>query len=327
MSNNLSVSRVGRGTGRIHSSGFIVLDLLVHNSSLTAHVGGTAANVAINLAVLGWKSGVSALLGNDRAGSIILRQFQEYGVDTTGVILRDDVKTPVVIHEVLGNRHRFKFSCPVCGSKYPKFRPLPVSALPDIHDADVYFFDRASAYAMHAAMQVREQGSVVVFEPGTPGRAEATSQMTDLAHLFRVSGALADPAVTAATQVIGMAENGVKFRTNDSDWVRSPSKLSAPPVDAGGAGDWLTAGIIHRLGAAGILHADREELSDAVEFGQRLAGISCRYVGTRGMVLVDGGDPDLALLGVGGASYDLGASEALNLSCDFWHFDRPAEDG
>lgn len=273
-----------------HSSGFVVLDLLVANGTLTPHVGGTAANVAINLALLGWETSVSALLGDDPAGHTAREQLASFGVDTTGVQNRKDVTTPVVIHEVVKSRHRFRFSCPACGAKYAKFRPLAPETSKLAPRASTYFFDRASSYAIRLAGDRRDE-SAIVFEPGTPGRPAATKTMADTAHLLRVSSELGLDAVMSAvnsnTQVVGLGADGVRYRTpTDPAWRHRPSQVTDPVIDPGGAGDWLTAGIIDGLGANLIRSESTStaELDDAIDRGLRLAAACCASPGTRGLI-------------------------------------------
>ena len=55
--------------------------------------------------------------------------------------------------------------------------------------------------------------------------------------------------------------------------------------DAAGAGDWFTAGIIHRLaqqGSRGLMNTRPRQVEDALRFGQALAAWNCGYLGARG---------------------------------------------
>ncbi|MCX6769963.1 MAG: carbohydrate kinase family protein, partial [Candidatus Micrarchaeota archaeon] len=47
--------------------------------------GGSAANVAVNLAKLGFKSGVIGNVGDDRHGKFLLSDLKEFGVDISQV--------------------------------------------------------------------------------------------------------------------------------------------------------------------------------------------------------------------------------------------------
>ena len=57
--------------------------------------------------------------------------------------------------------------------------------------------------------------------------------------------------------------------------------------DAGGSGDWCTAGLIHSLAQGGVASYERatpEELHDALRFGQAMSAWNCAFVGARGGV-------------------------------------------
>lgn len=317
---------------KVHASGFVVLDLLVADGDLTPHVGGTAANVAINLSLLGWNAAVSGLVGEDPAGREIRSQLKAYGVDTSRLVSAPDVETPVVIHEVTRNRHKFRFSCPNCGSKYSRFRPLPPTEAGSAPEADVHFFDRASSYAIEVS-RLRRSDDVIVFEPGTPGRPAATASMVGLAHLFRSSGdldlpnrALVSPNVDTndnAAQIIGLGADGVKYRASVShDWQRRPSRVSQPPVDAAGAGDWLTACLLDGLDMTTLraLDVTDEDLDRAVDRGLDFAAACCRHLGTRGLVETEEwrklhpGDSCQAAPGRAGP----GPAKIASGGCDLW---------
>lgn len=278
------------GGRTVHTSGFVVLDLLVADGKMTPVVGGTAANVATNLALLGWQSSVSALLGDDRAGREIVRQLAEYGVDISSVVLDPQVQTPVLLHEVVKGRHRFRFSCPHCGAKYAKFRPLAPTCAPSAPDAAVHFFDRASSYAIKVAQSVRDR-AVVVFEPGTPGRPPATAALAATSHILRVSSDLGIDAAAEETspqvQIVGLGASGVRYRlAGEQAWTHLESRLDGPLADAGGAGDWLTSGTLDTIPLDGIGNGSLQnsDLEKAVENGLLLAAGCCQFEGTRGQV-------------------------------------------
>ena len=139
----------------IHATGFIVLDLLVADGRMTPTVGGDGSERCRSPLSSWLGKPVTALLGNDRAGMEVVRQLTEYGVDTSGVVLEPGARTPVLIHEVFRGRHRFRFSCPHCGAKYAKYRPLPPDKSSVAPEASVHFFDRASSSATRLAEAVK----------------------------------------------------------------------------------------------------------------------------------------------------------------------------
>jgi fructokinase len=62
-----------------------------------------------------------------------------------------------------------------------------------------------------------------------------------------------------------------------------PQRLAAFPtiaLDTAGAGDWTTAGLLHRF--VGVREPTSQELSSALRFGQALAAVNCSVIGARG---------------------------------------------
>ncbi len=61
--------------------------------SSTAEPGGSAANTVYALAKLGLRCGFVGVVGDDDAGSAILRSFEEVGVDTGGILVKPSAST------------------------------------------------------------------------------------------------------------------------------------------------------------------------------------------------------------------------------------------
>ena len=69
--------------------------------------------------------------------------------------------------------------------------------------------------------------------------------------------------------------------------MRSWARLGSFPahvVDAAGAGDWLSAGLIHRMFGGGSRIPGRRGIESALRFGSALAAANCGFVGARGMM-------------------------------------------
>lgn len=63
---------------------------------IQANAGGTAANVACACAHFGLRSAMIGKVGSDAFGSFLQKTFAEYGVNTDGLIIDDDVRTTLV---------------------------------------------------------------------------------------------------------------------------------------------------------------------------------------------------------------------------------------
>jgi fructokinase len=274
------------------STGYSALDVVWHDGRIEHAAGGTAANVAANLSYLGWNAAVVALLGRDAAGGRVVSELRRAGVAVERIDRRDDVATPVVIHEITSPRHIFRFACPRCGRKLPRYRPYPQNAARRLFAGgevpDVFFFDRASAAALAMAEKCRSDGGLVVFEPSAPGHADLVRRALEVAQLVKVSGERAarlDNGILAPrrgqVQVVTDRE-GARFRLPPGRWTLVTG-YSVDVVDTGGAGDWMTAGLLNALPSLRPGEFTADALAIALSTAQALAALSCKFVGARGL--------------------------------------------
>lgn len=57
------------------ASGFVALDIVCSDQNVWMCAGGTAGNVAANLAYFGWKARIAGLIGHDDVGHIVRRNL------------------------------------------------------------------------------------------------------------------------------------------------------------------------------------------------------------------------------------------------------------
>ncbi len=274
------------------SAGFVALDVVIHDQRLGHAAGGTAGNVAANLAFFGWRSSVAGVVGGDPAGRHLLANLASAGVDVSSLRAMPGASTPVVIHEILTGSHRFRFGCPHCGRRFPRSRPLSLddaASLLEHETPDVFFFDRVSAAALFVAERVRGEGGLVVFEPATPGRNGYFRRAMEFAHLVKYSherqialGDLLEP-LTQQLQVRTEGDSGASWRKGGGRWYRSPPISDLKVVDAGGAGDWTTAALLASLGSLDPEAVMELDLSIPLGVAQAVAALSCTSVGARGL--------------------------------------------
>lgn len=276
------------------ASGYIALDVIRYGTSIRHRAGGTAANVAANLAYFGWSSRLLGRLGRDAPARRILYDLKLGGVDG-GHLERDStLDTPVVLHVVDPPRHRFLFTCPVCARKLPSHRPVSFEHLngavrASLQDGTphVFFFDRASAPNVALAEELKSRGTLVFFEPSSAGVRQRTLRAADLADILKWSaeqrpGFHAELFAKRAgqLQIESHGADGLAFRVGANAW----RPVAAPAIDAidpGGAGDWLTASLLDRLPTFAACSLDPEALTEALEGAQATAALSCCYVGAR----------------------------------------------
>ena len=151
------------------TSGFVALDVVRSDQHVWMRAGGTAGNVAANLAYFGWKARIAGLIGRDEAGRIVSRDLSDAGVDTSDLYQHDEVGTPLILHEINGKSHRFKFGCSVCGRPYHRYRPLAPAKVSKLlrceRLADVFFLSSrgCSSRAGRGSFESRLSGGIRTF--------------------------------------------------------------------------------------------------------------------------------------------------------------------
>lgn len=268
------------------SAGYVALDLISYAGRLTHRAGGTAANVAANLAFLGWEARLIGVIGHDAAGRVVQSDLKRNGVHVDDLELRGGGETPVVLHEIRKGGHRFYFRCPECGRRFPKYRALDeesARSLAERSKPDVFFFDRASKATAVLAEELRQKGTLVVFEPSTIGRE--FNRCLRAAHIFKYSSGHAttiEPLRTGTKPTLEIftdGKSGVRVDFRGESMMLPAFKVAV--IDAAGAGDWTTAGLLWRLLEHPLSTWSMRSIRAALQEAQALAAISCAYPGAR----------------------------------------------
>lgn len=276
-------------TVTVLSVGYLVLDVITTTHVVGRNAGGTAGNVAANLAWLGQRSGLLARIGNDVAGEFLRNELWGAGVDTTHVYRSADVETPMLIQRLTESGPEYLFKCPVCNYKFASHRPATREQADEAADSspEVLFVDRASKASLDLMGKVKQRGGIVMFEPNGPGRRGLTAEAIALADILKVSedripalGSLLSDTPGTQVQVRTRGGRGLEFRVGRGPW-HSRRARPARVIDSAGAGDWVTAGLLaHLIDEPRLTHRN---ISDGLNLGQALAALSCAFIGARGM--------------------------------------------
>lgn len=274
------------------SAGYAPLDIVSYAGRVWHSAGGTAGNVAAILGFLGWNSSLVVDYGDDLAGQRAIKDLRTTNVSVDLVRTVPGQQTPRLIHEIDGGGHGYRFKCPKCGARFPHSRPLTVHRAKEIiaHSKvpDLFFFDRVNAGTLLLAEHFASAGSSVVFEPSRPARAGWTARAVAVARLVkrandRITGIESFGSRPSQWSVVTRGRSGIDFRLGTGRWHHSPA-FAYPVVDAGGAGDWTTAGLIHSLPLTERWTVER--VADALRWAQALAAVSCGSPGARGLARV-----------------------------------------
>lgn len=273
----------------ILAAGYTPLDIVRYKGRQWHAAGGTAGNVAAILGFLGWDAALITDYGDDLAGRRARRDLQMANVSIAHIRLLAGHATPRLIHEIDGVGHRFRFHCPDCDTAFPRSRPLRLDRAIEMAGLglrpDVYFFDRVNAGTLHLAEHFARTGSLVVFEPSRPARPAWTQRAIAAADVIKHADDR-DPGLTKTHPrpeqlwVITGGASGTRFRVGNGKWHDSPA-FTYPVVDAGGAGDWTTAGLVHTLPISG--RRTVAAVASALAWAQALAAVSCGSPGARGL--------------------------------------------
>lgn len=273
-------------------AGYMPLDIIDDGAGPRRRAGGTAGNVAAILAFLGWDAALAGRVGDDHAGDELLADLMRAGVDCRLVDRERGALTTRLVHHIAGGEHYYLYTCPHCGQKLPRSRPLTLERLETVLAArerpDVYFFDRVNSATITLAERYAEAGTLVVYEPSTPASAGFLQRAIAAAKIVKGSvehgpGLVGSYEGGAPDQlrIITEGSAGARFRLGDGEWQRV-GVFEVPVVDASGAGDWTTAGMLHAL--AGISNPTQQHVREAIEFGHSFAALNCAVPGARGLM-------------------------------------------
>lgn len=278
------------------------------------HAGGAPANVAVGVARLGGHAAFIGMLAHDMFGELLLTQLRAAGVDTSHVARTDAAPTALafVAHAADGERS-FSF-----------YRPPAADLLfREVHFDDATFRDATAFHACsnsltetaiaHVTVQgmrrARAADALVSFdmnlrpalwprgEDPTPQlwRALAEADLVklsteELAFLMAAGGGEEDVFARlwqgpAQFIVVTDGARGLRWYTRGSHGGLPAFSVSA--VDTTGAGDAFIAGLLYRLGSAGIgakdlarLAADDARRDDMLRFAAACGALAVTRAGS-----------------------------------------------
>jgi sugar/nucleoside kinase (ribokinase family) len=291
---------------RLISSGFVALDIVIGiEDPLTPRFygGGTTGNVTAALSYLGWQATPIGRLSLDQAGQYVKTDLERWDVDTTHLTEGSPCPTPIVVEKIfLGKdgapKHRFLWTCPDCGAYFPSYRPVLAEAVehlkPHITHASAFFTDRVSRSTLALAEHCKRKGAVVIFEPSGVQDPAHFIEMLRLCDVLKYSDQRAKGFSDllsnheAVLEIQTLGSEGLRFLLRGSKRTASWVSLASYDVtikDSAGAGDWTSAGLIHRLfseGRSSLRKLTKVTVTDALTYGQALAALNCQFEGARG---------------------------------------------
>lgn len=292
-----------RPSPTIVGTGLFALDVVVDRGAATAEtcLGGSAGNVLAILGHLGWRTVPIGQLGQDAAATKIANEFSRLGADTRFLTRSQYQSTPVVyqLPGKAGHTHEFSFRCPVCGRKRGYKPPVDdgtaMSDLRSLDAPDVFYFDRATPWALDLAERYRDGGTLVIFEPSAiAGDFVSFERAIRSAHIVkyaddRIVEMEGVDLTSVDVEIQTQGKQGLRFRVGHAGEWHHLNAISVPYLaDTAGAGDWCTSGFLYAMlgnifesGGRGMLSVRR--IRESLRFGQILSALNCMEKGARGL--------------------------------------------
>ena len=280
--------------------------------------GGSVSNTLCMLSLLGCKTYIFGVVGNDYPQLIVESDFAKFGVDHRSLVSKGGPKdlkqTRQFSHVVYTNtgRHAFRKKCLWCKQPFPRDIQMIKEDLDDrtrgiASKADVVHIDRANEATKDlATIAVKNQHQVsfdLGFESYGPYQ-KRTSEILELSTLVTINEPVFAKHIGAEKEegirlwwerypdnrylLVTCGRTGIYgFATIGSE--KRPFKLKAIPCDhfrdSAGAGDILTALAIHSL-LLGPPPSDVHDLQVSLSRGQALASLNCSLYGARSLQFV-----------------------------------------
>jgi fructokinase len=291
--------------GHVVTTGFVALDVVraLEGGPTQFAAGGSCGNVSANLAELGLDVTPLALLGADEEGRTVFEDLAASGVRTRYIEQRPDVRTPVVIHEILepyvfGRDHRFVLNAPATGEPLPRYISIGMAEVDRFVRSGlafrVLYVDRLSQAVLELVRWAKAAGAVTVFEPSEIGDRSLFLDALPLVDVIKISAERLSPedetiqALVNPVQVITRGSDGLTLRTKPASGrpvrIDLPAEIPGQIVDTAGAGDAVSTALIRAIVAHPVARTlpPSEELVRGLRAGQRLAALNCSFVGARG---------------------------------------------
>jgi ribokinase len=249
--------------------------------------GGTGGNVAEGVARLGHKVCFMGKLGNDEGGKILLKAFQDSGVDTRGAIVVPGQRSASCFIPI-DERGERQIYCIGGVALYEKEEELQAELLKDV--AVLFIADVFQNIALKA-MDMVPVGAKVVFNPGglmasyglkflkpiferTDALLVSQEEAKTITNKTKPQEAASDLAAMGAQVVMHtLGANGVLV-LNEGKFSTLPSFPVEHVVDTTGAGDAFAAGVI-----AGVVQG--MDWEGAARMGCATASIKIVNMGAR----------------------------------------------
>lgn len=290
-------------------AGLIALDVVINgnpNTPLKLFAGGSCGNVVTILSFFNWDSFPVARLKMNNASKKLLDDLSDWKVNTSLITMTPDGSTPIIIQRIKRDKngnaiHTFQFRNPENREWLPAYKPVLHSEVNSIVKKSpipsLFYFDRINRSAIELAKYYKEKGAVVFFEPSSMREKKQFEECLNIADIIKFSKEriseyeILYPIQRVPLEIITLGKEGLRYRFShqlkSKKWIEVSSYNISYVVDAAGAGDWFSAGVISQVanhGLKGFGNLNKESISIALKYGQALGALNCFFDRARGLM-------------------------------------------
>ncbi len=269
--------------------------------------GGAPANMLVAARNMGCSVGMICKVGNDMHGHFLISVLKEHGVDTSNVVVDDDVFTTLAFVNIDENGERsFSFARKPGADTCLRADELDAELIRSaklFHFGSLSLTDEPARSATIAAINIaRDAGVTVSFDPNYRANLWSDPQMAveqiksvmGLVDIIKCSEeeaelitGIADPVEASKVILEGgrklvlvtLGSDGALLRTKDG-YVKADA-FKAEAVDTTGAGDSFTGGFCSQFIQSGK-SVDELTLEDVASFARVGCAVAALCVGKRG---------------------------------------------
>jgi len=279
--------------------------------------GGTIPNTLCLLSLLGYKTFIFGLVGNDHGETIVREEFKRFAISYDNLVKREDCKrlisTRQFSHLILPNgSHRFRKECLACKSNFD--REFQISEL-DLHKkgkqvellaekVDLLILDRANLATDALAKKAKSNNRKIAYDMSFTSYGkyrEKTESILKLCNLVKINQKIfqkimgkADNAALMRWRedypetdylIVTSGENGISgfANINGEKTLFNRKAIKCDHVrDTSGAGDIIFGMMASEL----LLREPPRNLGDfenKIDSAQALASLNCTFYGARAL--------------------------------------------
>ena len=282
-------------------AGFSCIDIIKIDNDEISLLGGTAANVASILSMIGLNTNFLQPRYIGYNHHWFENEFKKRKINLIEFKTKD-ITVPCIIEQLRQESHVFSTTCPICNKKINEIILPQKNNVKDLYEKiipNLFFYDRISSgikmivQKNKTGWNMYEPNSIRIYETFLKNASDAdivkiSEESISLKHIEQLKRDLDFSKVMLF--IVTSGSNGFRysFRLGNklSDWIYTPADIALNFVDSSGAGDWFSAVFLYKFIQKYPIHVDvidKKVLDSCFKMAAKAASYSCSFVGAQGI--------------------------------------------